>query len=318
MQFINTIHEGDRVSAVFLCKSKQSLKTKAGKTYYSLQLQDKTGIADGKVWDLGPGIEDFDAMDFIQIEAQATMYQRALQLNIRRIRRADDNEYNMADYIPSTRYNVGDMYSEILKYVDSVEEKHLHELLKHYFVDDKEFIISFKTHSAAKTIHHGFAGGLLEHTLSVTRLCDFYADHYDMLNRDLLITAALCHDIGKTRELSRFPVNDYTDEGQLLGHIVIGAKMVDEECSRIAGFPQTLRNELIHCILSHHGELEYGSPKKPALAEALALNLADNTDARLETMRELLDGGKNGDWIGYSRIFESNIRRTAVPDSHNE
>lgn len=318
MQFINSIHEGDRVSAVFLCKSKQSLKTKAGKTYYSLQLQDKTGIADGKVWDLGPGIEDFDSMDFIQIEAQATMYQRALQLNIRRIRRADDSEYNMADYILSTRFNVGDMYKEILQYADSVEEKHLHALLQHFFVEDKTFINAFKTHSAAKTIHHGFAGGLLEHTLSVTRLCDFYAKHYDMLSRDLLITAALCHDIGKTKELSRFPANDYTDEGQLLGHIVIGARMVDDECGRIEGFPETLRNELVHCILAHHGELEYGSPKKPALAEALALNLADNADARLETMREFLSGGKNTEWLGYSRIFESNIRRTEVPGDRHE
>ena len=137
------------------------------------------------------------------------------------------------------------------------------------------------------TVHHSLSGGLLEHTLSVLHMCDYLAGAYPILNRDLLFAAAICHDIGKTRELSSFPDNDYTDEGQLIGHIVIGVEMVDEAIRSIPDFPERLANELKHCIIAHHGELEYGSPKKPALAEALALNLADNADAKMQTLNEI-------------------------------
>ena len=191
-------------------------------------------------------------------------------------------------------------------------QPHLHELLELFFVKNTAFIKSFKAHSAAKSIHHGFVGGLLEHTLSVTKLCDFYTTRYPHLNHDLLITAAICHDIGKTKELSLFPSNDYTDEGQLIGHIVTGVEMIHDAIREIPGFPVVLANELKHCIVAHHGELEYGSPKKPALMEAMALNLADNTDARMETMTEIFDRSEdNLEWLGFNRIFESNIRRTS-------
>ena len=152
----------------------------------------------------------------------------------------------------------------------------------------------------------------MEHTLGVTRLCDYMANAYPLLNRDLLITTALLHDVGKTKELSAFPMNDYTDEGQLLGHIVIGAQMVHDLAKEIPDFPEKLENQVIHCILAHHGELEYGSPKKPALIEAMALNLADNADARMETMTEVLRGaGDNMGWLGYNRFMETNVRRTS-------
>ena len=171
---------------------------------------------------------------------------------------------------------------------------------------------AFSFHSAAKSVHHGFVGGLLEHTLSVVKMCDYFSKQYPALNRDLLLTAAMFHDIGKTKELSAFPENDYTDEGQLLGHIIIGVQMLEERIAAMPGFPKKLEHELIHCILAHHGELEYGSPKKPALIEALALNLADNADAKLETMTEILKGaGDNMGWLGYNRFMESNVRRTS-------
>ena len=151
----------------------------------------------------------------------------------------------------------------------------------------------------------------MEHTLGVTRLCDYMSKAYPVINRDLLITASLLHDIGKTKELSAFPLNDYTDEGQLLGHIYMGAQMINDLARQIPEFPEVLKNELIHCILSHHGELEYGSPKKPALVEAVALNLADNTDARMETITEIFAANKSKkEWLGYNRLFESNLRRT--------
>ena len=200
MRYINELKSGDMISDIYLCKTKQTLKTKAGKSYYSMMLQDKTGTVDSKVWELTPGIEYFEPMDFIKVEGQVTSFQGSLQLNLRRIRRAKEGEYIPADYMPCSRYSIEDMYKELMGYVDSVKEPHLHELLELFFVKNTAFIKSFKEHSAAKSIHHGFVGGLLEHTLSVTKLCDFYTTRYPHLNHDLLITAAICHDIGKTKE----------------------------------------------------------------------------------------------------------------------
>lgn len=300
------------ISEIYLCKDKRELKTKTGKTYFSMVLQDKTGTIDAKIWDLNPGIEHFETHDFIKVDGNVTTYQNALQLNIRRVRRAREGEYLQADYMPCTKYNVSEMYTELLGFVGSISEPHLHALLVKLFVEDKDFISSFKAHSAAKSVHHGFVGGLLEHTLSVTKLCDFYSTRYPAIDRDLLITAALCHDIGKTRELSLFPANEYTDEGQMIGHIITGTEMVSDIIKQITGFPELLAYELKHCILAHHGELEFGSPKKPAIIEALALHMADNTDAKMETMTELLEQAPEGSpWLGYNRLLDSNIRKTS-------
>ena len=312
MHFIKDLKEGENVSEIYLCKQKQALKTKAGKSYYSLLLQDQSGTVDAKIWELNPGIGHFEPLDFIKIEGNVTSFQGALQLNIRRVRKAQEMEYNAADYMPVSRYNIEDMYKELLDYVKKISEPHLRALLEMFFVQDKEFITSFKNHSAAKSVHHGFVGGLLEHTLSVTKLCDFYTTRYPLLNKDLLLTSAMCHDIGKTQELSLFPENDYTDDGQLIGHIVIGVEMIHDKIREIPGFPKVLENELKHCIVAHHGELEYGSPKKPALMEAMALNLADNTDAKMETMTELFDAAPdNLEWMGFNRFMDSNIRKTS-------
>lgn len=275
-------------------------------------MQDKTGTIDAKIWDLGsPGVGEFETMDYVRVEADVTLFQNSFQLNVRRIRRAQEGEYVEADYLPMSKKDIKKMYEELLGYIRSVKNPYLQKLLCGYFVENAAFAKAFQFHSAAKTVHHGFVGGLLEHTLSVTKLCDYYAGYYPMINRDLLLTAAIFHDIGKTRELSRFPENDYTDDGQLLGHIIIGTEMVGESIRSIPGFPEKLATELKHCILAHHGELEYGSPKKPALLEALALNFADNTDAKMETMIEALQsGGENKGWLGYNRLLESNIRKT--------
>jgi 3'-5' exoribonuclease len=257
------------------------------------------------------GIGHFEPMDYIWIDGQVTSFNEALQLNVKRVRRADEGEYDVADYMPCTKKSKETMYQELTALIQSVQEPHLKQLLSSYFIEDADFIKRFQNHSAAKSIHHGFIGGLLQHTLAVAKLCDFYAANYPMLNRDLLITAAIFHDIGKLDEISQFPENDYTDEGQLVGHIVMGAMMVKERIAGIEGFPTQLANELVHCILAHHGELEYGSPKKPALIEAVALTYADNTDAKLQTFTELLENNKDKtSWFGYNKLFESNIRAT--------
>lgn len=313
--YINEMREGQRISQVFLCKNKTVATTKAGKTYYSLQLQDKTGMLDGKVWDLNNGIDHFDSMDFIQVDGDVTVFASSLQLNIRRIRKAREGEYVVADYFPVSSKNIEDMYRELMALADKIKNEKLHQLVASFFVEDADFIKRFKNHSAAKSVHHGFIGGLLEHTLSVTKLCYFYCSMYPALNRDLLLTAAMFHDIGKLEELSPFPTNDYTDDGQLLGHIVIGCEMVGARIRTIPGFPAKTAAELRHCILAHHGEYEYGSPKKPALIEALALNFADNTDAKLEVMIEALGGDVNGEWMGFNRFLDSNIRKTTPLDN---
>ena len=248
-----------------------------------------------------------------QERQELVSFQGHLQLNIKRARKCNEGEYDPADYVPVSEKNINDMMGAIGKYIESVQNEYLKALLKAFFVEDRKFIEDFRNSSAAKSVHHSFVGGLAEHTLGVTNLCHFFCRNYPYLKRDLLITVALLHDVGKTRELSRFPRNDYTEEGQFIGHLIIGVQMVDEKIREIPGFPELLANEVRHCILAHHGELEFGSPKKPAIAEALALHFADNTDAKLEIFKETLATGQPGaGWIGYQGLLESNIRRTEI------
>lgn len=312
MRYIAELREGEMLSGTYLCKVKQTQKTKAGKSYYSLILQDKTGTLDAKVWDLSAGIDHFESMDYIHIDGQVTSFQNSLQLNIKRIRKSQEGEYDPSDFMPITDKNIEEMYRSLLGYIERMENPYVKKLAESFFKDDKDFAARFKKHSAAKSVHHGFIGGLLEHTLSVVNLCNYLADNYKV-NRDILIACAMFHDIGKLEELSSFPENDYTDQGQLLGHIIIGSQQVAARIATIPGFPKVLEAEIIHCILAHHGELEYGSPKKPATMEALALSYADNTDAKLQTMKEALAAGEEkAEWVGYNRFFETNIKRTSI------
>lgn len=315
MHYIETLREGERVNEIYLCKNKQSALTKAGKPYEALILQDKTGTLDAKIWEPGSvGIDDFDRFDYINVVGDITSFQGALQLNVKRVRKAAEGEYEPKEYLPVSEYNVDEMYEQLLGYIKQMKNPYLKKLAGSFFIEDADFAKRFKFHSAAKSVHHGFVGGLLEHTLSVTKLSAYFADNYKILNKDLLVCAAMFHDIGKLEELSTFPENDYTDEGQLLGHIMIGAMEIAERIKTIDGFPMKLAHEMEHCILAHHGELEYGSPKKPALPEAVALSYADNIDAKMETMRELLANVPEGDtqWQGFNRLFESNIRRSSI------
>ena len=313
MKYLKDYKDGDRFFDIYLCKHKVSAVTKNGKPYESVILQDKTGTIDGKIWDPNSaGIADFDALDYIEVYGDVTSFQGALQVNVKRIRKCQEEEVNPSDYLPVSKYDIEEMYTELLKYIHSIQNPYLKQLLSGFFIEDEGFIAAFKKSSAAKTVHHGFVGGLLQHTLSVTRMCDYYCKNYERLNRDLLLTAAICHDMGKIKELSAFPQNDYTDEGQFLGHIVIGTEMVGEKIREIPGFPVVLASELKHCILAHHGEYEFGSPKKPAIMEAVALNFADNTDAKLQTFTELMDNTTETGWLGFIRLFDSNVIGTRV------
>ena len=311
MKYIKDFKDGDRVFDIYLCKSKQSAVTKNGKPYDSVILQDKTGAIDAKIWEPNnAGIDDFDALDYVEVYGDVSSFQGALQVSVKRVRCCREGEYDPADYLPVSKKGIESMYAELKGIINSLSNPYLKKLMQSIFVEDQAFAKAFCNSSAAKSIHHGFIGGLLEHTLSVTKLCDYYCSAYPILKRDLLLSAAMCHDIGKARELSAFPENDYTDEGQLLGHIVMGAEMVGEKIRAIEGFPKVLGNELRHCILAHHGKLEYGSPKAPALIEALALNYADDTDAKIQTFTEILEAGPEKGWMGYNRLLESNVRNS--------
>ena len=237
MKFIEMLREGENVREIYLCKQRTMATTKNGKQYESVLLQDKTGVVDAKIWDPGSmGIGEFEALDYVEITGRVTVFNGMTQISIERARKVGEGEYDPRNYLPVTDKSIDDMYRELLSYIAAVENPYLKSLLSKFFVEDKAFAKAFTNHSAAKSIHHGYIGGLLEHTVAVTKMCDFFASQYPVLNKDLLITAAICHDIGKVNELSDFPLNDYTDDGQLLGHIVMGSEMVGEKVREI-GLP---------------------------------------------------------------------------------
>lgn len=313
MRYINTLRDGDQIREIYLCQMKRVAETRNGKPYDNIILQDKTGTINAKIWDPNSqGIADYDEKDFIDITAEVISYNGQLQVNIRQLRVAGEDEYVPADFMPTTENNIEAMYEELMGYVNRMQNKYLKELVEFYFVKDEEFIKKYKMHSAAKKVHHGFAGGLLEHTLSIVKLCEYFTKAYDLFNPDLLYAGAIFHDIGKVKELSPFPDNDYTDDGQLLGHIIIGVEMINDAARTIEGFPHQLLSELKHMVLAHHGELEFGSPKKPAIPEAFGLNLADHADARIQTLRELFKDKEKGQWIGYNRMLETNLRKSTI------
>ena len=271
----------------------------------------KTGIVDAKVWDMNKDIQSFQENDFIKVDAFVTTFNNELQLNVKRIRRSREGEYDPADFIPSTDKNIDEMYTQLLAYIKTIQSPYIKKLLEEIFLRHPVISKDFKYHSAAKIMHHSFRGGLVEHTLSVTQICDFMAPRYEFVDRDILVACAMLHDVGKIMELSDFPENDYTDEGQLLGHIFIGAELIRDTAAKIEGFPQKLVTLLMHCILSHHGELEYGSPKVPETIEAFILHCADNMDAKTKMFEEMLAADNTqGSWAGYHRMLARNIRKS--------
>ncbi len=313
MRYINEFAENEHIIDHYLCKQKQSLKSRAGKTYYSLKLQDKTGTIDAKIWELTKDIQNFNENDHIKIEASVVTFNNDYQLKVVKARKSMEGEYDPSDYIPSTSKDVNVMYKELEGIISNIKDKNIKELLTN-ILNRKDIKEKFKTHSAAKTMHHNYLGGLLEHTLSVAQLCLKVAEHYgDMVNKDLLVCYAILHDIGKVKELSVFPENDYTDEGQLIGHLIIGVELVTEETNKIENFPANLTNLIKHGILSHHGKLEYGSPKLPATMEAFIFHMIDEMDAKTKMIDDLLnvDNGQ-GVWVGYNRMLERNLRKTDI------
>ena len=316
MRHISEFTEGEHIREIYLCKGVSNAVTKNGKAYLNVQLMDRTGSVEGKIWDPNDaGIDDFDKQDYVEVNADVNVWNNTKQLNIKRIRVAREGEYDPSEYLPMSPKNNDEMYSELLGMIDSVKDQYYNALLKKFFVEDEELVRRFRSCSAAKTVHHGFVGGLLQHTLGVAGICDHLCKTYDVLNRDLLITAALCHDIAKTKEFTPFPENDYSDDGQLLGHIVMGSEMVAVAAASIEDFPHMHLSQLQHCILAHHGKYEFGSPKLPSLVEAMALNLADDMDAKIEIFTEMFANtqDKKGQWLGSKKFLnDTNVRSTIM------
>lgn len=312
MRFIEEFRESELVLGHYLCKQKQLMKSKFDKEYISLKLQDKTGIIEAKVWELNGVVEDFNEKDFVKVEATVQLYNGSNQLNVKKIRKSKEDEYDIADYIPSTKKNIDEMYNELIGLIQTIENVYVKQLLEKIFFEHEDVSVKIKTHSAAKSMHHNYLGGLIEHTLSITQICSFLANHYPTANRDILICTAMLHDVAKIIELSDFPENDYTDEGQLLGHIFIGAELIGKTASTIDGFPKTLENLLKHSILGHHGQLDYGSPKIPATIEAFILSCADSLDAKVKTFEDAVESidESKGNWLGYNRMLERYVRNS--------
>lgn len=311
MKYINELREGENIIEHYLCKSRQTMKSRNGKNYLSLKLQDKTGMVDAKVWDLNNDIQSFQENDFIKVDAFVTTFNNELQLNVKRIRRSREGEYDPADFVPSTDKNIDEMYDQLMGYIKTMKNPYLKKLLEEIFLRHPVISKEFKYHSAAKAMHHSFRGGLVEHTLSVTQLCDFLAPRYNYVNRDILVASAMLHDVGKVLELSDFPTNDYTDDGQLLGHLILGSELIRDAAAKIDGFPKRLESIMKHCMLSHHGEYEYGSPKLPSTPEAFLLHCADNLDAKTKMIEEALAADSTqGHWAGYNRMLQRNLSRS--------
>lgn len=311
MKYINELREGENIIEHYLCKSRQTMKSRNGKNYLSLKLQDKTGMVDAKVWDLNNDIQSFQENDFIKVDAFVTTFNNELQLNVKRIRRSREGEYDPADFVPSTDKNIDEIYDQLMGYIKTMKNPYLKKLLEEIFLRHPVISKEFKYHSAAKAMHHSFRGGLVEHTLSVTQLCDFLAPRYNYVNRDILVASAMLHDVGKVLELSDFPTNDYTDDGQLLGHLILGSELIRDAAAKIDGFPKRLESLMKHCMLSHHGEYEYGSPKLPSTPEAFLLHCADNLDAKTKMIEEALAADSTqGHWAGYNRMLQRNLSRS--------
>jgi 3'-5' exoribonuclease len=309
MRFIADFTEDEAVVGHYLCKKKELLTSKTGKPYISLKLADKTGEIDGKIWEPAVNIGPFEAGDFVKAEARAVLFQQALQLKIARLRKSREDEYDKADYIPAAPRDINDMHKELMGFADGIKNPYISALIKVILVDDGVISSKIKEHGAAKSMHHAYMGGLLEHTLSVTRLCAFAAGHYERADADMLIACAMLHDVGKIYELTELPNIDYTDEGELLGHIAMTHELISRAAEKIPGFPPTLKTLIQHVLLAHHGQYAFGSPKLPKTLEAQILHSMDNLDAKAFMFCDAARRHKGpGEWLGWNKALEGNIR----------
>ena len=301
------IKDRDQVEAVFLVKDKILAMAKNGKPYLTLKLMDKSGEVDAKVWDNADEINAlFEKNDFLAVRAKASVYLGKMQLILSELKRVPEESVELADFLPETDREIKDMVQELHALIASIRDPELGRLMRAFFQDDPELMAQYRMAPAAKGMHHVYLGGLLEHSLAVAKLVDAMVPLYDGLNRDLLIAGALLHDIGKVREMTYIRSFDYSDEGKLIGHISIGVEMLQQRIAALPGFPAELGMLLKHMILSHHGQYEYGSPKRPKTMEATILNYLDDLDSKINGIRTHIrkEPDNPSRWTSYHRLYD--------------
>ncbi|MGI8990894.1 MAG: 3'-5' exoribonuclease YhaM family protein [Bryobacteraceae bacterium] len=304
--FVRELEPNKVITSIFLVHSKEIRQKKTGEPYLSLMLGDRTGEVEAKMWDnVVPVMETFDRDDFVKVKALAQVYHNRPQLTIHQIRRIEDGAVEFCDFFPASERSADEMWAELRRIVDDLSNPHLKSLLAS-LLDDDDIARRYKIAPAAKNIHHAFLGGLLEHVLSLCHLCKATAPHYRHIDVDLMIAGAVLHDIGKVYELSYDRGFGYTTEGQLLGHMAIALRMVAAKLHALPDFPIQLRNLLEHMILSHHGHLEFGSPKLPQFPEAMLLHHLDDMDSKMECMRALVEKDRqvDGHFTAYSHSLD--------------
>ncbi|MDX2034167.1 MAG: HD domain-containing protein [Blastocatellia bacterium] len=308
--FIGEFVPNQTVSTTFLVKTKELRNKKTGGQFLSVTLSDKTGDITGQWWDnFEDSIDTFDRDDIVFARGQISLYRNHLQISIHRVRPCQPHEINLDHYFPTTKYDVEEMFAELMGIIRGFRNPFLRQLLENIFADEAT-TRKFKRAPAAKTMHHPYLGGLLEHSLSLVNLARKVGEHYQGIDLDLLQTGAVLHDFGKIDELTYERGFGYTNDGQMIGHLVMETMMVAEQIARIPGFPEDLRRHLLHMLLAHHGKLEYGSPKLPSTPEALMLAYLDDLDSKVEAMQRLIaEPQQTGDWTRISPMFERPIYR---------
>ncbi len=305
--YLQDIKQGDKIASSFLVAEKNLAYSQKGSAYLNIRLKDKTGETDGKVWDNATEWDRvFKKGEIVFIEGRALSYRNALQISVVTIKPCALEDIDPSDYLPVSKMDTRTMFQELLFFIGAVSSEPLKKLLEAFFLDEKTAEL-FRRAPAAKGFHHIYLGGLLEHTLSVVRLLDHAADHYPELNRDLLVAGGMLHDIGKIFEFSYDSLVSYSDEGRMIGHLVMGVEMINKKIEAIPDFPPRLALELRHIILSHHGEFEYGSPKRPKTLEALVIHYMDDLDAKLNAFQSFVaadTANSDSEWTSYNRFFE--------------
>ena len=308
--YVNELEPNKLITTSFLVHSKEIRQKKTGELYLSLLLGDRTGELDAKMWDnVAEVIDAFDRDDFLKVKGLVQIFHNRPQLTIHKLRRMDDSEIDFGDYFPSSKRDQEEMFAELRGVIAGVANPNLKGLLEALFADE-DIARRFRRAPAAKQIHHAYLGGLIEHVLSVCALARLAAQHYPNVDYDLLITGVILHDIGKIYELNYERGFSYSPDGQLLGHINIGLRMVAEKLRGLPDFPPELRSLVEHMILSHHGKLEFGSPKVPQFPEALMLHYLDDMDSKMECMRSLIENDRQVE--GRFTTYNTALERSAL------
>src|SRR5437867_1285752 len=306
-------HENKVVISSFVVIAKQVKPKKSGEPYLALTLGDRSGHLEAKMWDnVGDTIDAFDQEDFIKVKGLINKYKNCFQLTIHKLRRLLDSEVEFADYLPKTTKDIGELCQTLSSFVAEFQNPHLKALVE-AFMSEAEIAEAYRTAPAAKSLHHAYIGGLLDHVVSLFRSCDLICRNYPQINRDLLLTGAFLHDIGKIHELAYNRSFSYTTRGQLLGHMVIELEMVHAKIAQVPNFPSELKTLVEHLIISHHGQYEFGSPKLPMFPEALVLHYLDDLDSKMESMRAHFarEVCSEGVWTGYNPSLARPLLNTA-------